>query len=222
MSDQFMARIALSLAFLTFSQTAFCDIQFVVPNNYDIVLSDAEKIELTEIQSNLVLNVSELLLQSIDDSTGTALLIDQRADQHDQHPLMAIIDYPLVTVNEHRTFQPRVVCKGTFDPATWEYCFESSNTYLNIPDHGQIDVDHESISVESAQIMMAIVDVAGLESPKGARIAAHGIHNIQYIDRDGFYLLLGATPRNEHFSLKLQPISKDGVDTYAISEWSCQ
>ncbi len=224
-----MARIVRNFFVLAFAAVsllaneASCgELRIIIPNNYDIELSEREKAELTEIPGSLVRSASELLLTSIEAGEGDAWLVDQRDDPRNQYPLMMIVNYPIITVNEYRTLEPKVVCEGSYDPVVWDHCFESSDTYLNFPGYNQIHIDHESITFESAGDMFAFVDGAELESPTGAEISSQGVHNLLFNSRVGLYHLIGDTPNNEYFSISLRPThSLDGAK-YEISDWSCR
>ena len=135
---------------------------------------------------------------------------------------MMMVNYPIITVNEYRTFQPGLVCQGSYNPVVWIYCFESSDTSLNIPGYDQININHESITFESVGDMFAFVDGAELESPTGAHISSQGVSNLLFNSRVGLYHLIGGTLNNEYFSINLRPIENQDGAKYEISDWSCQ
>ena len=214
--------LPLALAVILGGESASGEMRIIVPNNYDIELSDQEKEELREAPARLVRNPSGPLLKAINDNTGEAWLVDQRGDPRSEYPLCVTIVYPTIAVNDHRTVRPSVACEGTYNPVVWDYCFESSDTYLDIPGHGQIHVGHASITVESAQAMLAFVDAAKIETPAGSSIVSRDVHNILYNSNVGLYHVIGDTPDDEYFSIKLRPIGEFGAMKFEISDWSCR
>lgn len=198
------------------------ELRIIIPNNYDIELSEQEKAELTEVPGSLVRNASELLLTSIKAGEGDAWLMDQRDDPRNEYPLMMIVRYPAITVNDYRTFKPGVLCEGFYDPVIWDYCLESSDSFLNIPGYNQIHINHESITFESVGDMYAFLEGAELESPTGAQISSKGVHNLLFNSRVGLYHLIGETRNKEGFTINLRPIENHDGAKYEISDWSCQ
>ncbi len=224
-----MAKVKLNFIVLAFAivslftgEHSFGELRIIIPNNYDIELSEQEKAELTETQVSLVRNASELLLTSIKAGEGDAWLMDQRDDARYQYPLKMRVNYPIITVNEYRTFKPGVVCEGFYDPVIWDYCLESSGTFLKIPGYNRIHINHESITFESVGDMFAFLDGSELESPTGADISSQGVHNLLFNSRVGLYHLIGDTRNNEYFSIKLRPIENHDGAKYEISDLSCR
>ena len=84
---------AFAIVSLLTGEHSFGELRIIIPNNYDIELSEREKAELTETQVSLVRNASELLLTSIKAAEGEALLVDQRGDSRHQYPLMMMVHY---------------------------------------------------------------------------------------------------------------------------------
>ena len=214
--------LALAIVFLLTGKHSFGELRIIIPNNYDIELSEQEKAEITEIPGKLVPNASDLLLTSIKAGEGDAWIVDQRDDPRNEHPLMMMVIYPKITVNEYRTLEPKVVCGGSYDPVVWDYCLDSSDTFLKIPGYNQIHINHESITFESVGDMYTFLDGAELESPSGEHISSQGVHNLLFNSRVGLYHIIGDTPNNERFSIALRPIeNQDGVK-FEISDWSCR
>ena len=148
--------------------------------------------------------------------------MDQRDDPRNEYPLMMIVRYPTITVNDYRTFEPGVLCVGFYDPFIWDHCLESSDTFLKIPGYNQIHINHESITFESVGDMYAFLDGAELESPTGADISSQGVHNLLFNSRTGLYYLIGDTPNDEQFTIYLRPIESPYGAKYEISDWSCR
>ena len=223
-----MAKMKLNCVVLTFAifslltgEHSYGELRILISNN-EFELSEREKAELTKIPGSLVRSASELLLTSIEAGEGDAFLMDQGDDSRIQYPFMMMVIYPKITVNEYRTFEPKVVCEGSYDPVVWDHCVESSSTNLNFPGYKKININHESITFESAGDMFAFVDGAELESPTGVEISSQGVHNLLFNSRLGLYTLIGDTPNNEYFSISLRPThSLDGAK-YEISDWSCR
>jgi hypothetical protein len=210
--------LVLSIAIFLCGERGFGDIRI----NYDIELSDQEKIETAHAPEKLISNASHLLRMSFGAADGDAWVIDKRDEPRNQYPLMMLVHYPTIKVNDYRTFRPAVVCEGTYNPVVWEYCVESSDTFLDIPGHRQIHIGHASITAKSAQEMLAFVDAAKLETPSGSQIAARDVHNVLYNTNVGLYHIIGITPDDEYFSINLRPIEKEGAATFEISDWSCR
>lgn len=131
-------------------------------------------------------------------------------------------DYPIITVNEYRTFRSGVVCEGSYDPVVWDHCLDSSDSFLKMPGYNQIHINHESITFESVGNMYAFLDAAELESPIGADISSQGVHNLLFNSRVGLYHLIGHTRNSEYFSINLRPIENHDGAKYEISDWSCR
>ena len=198
------------------------EVRVLVTAGFNIELTEEEKDAIDEAPKELIANPSRFLAAAIEAGEMEAILLDQRGNAREKYPLMLILTYPTVSVNEFRTVRPVAVCEGSIFPAVWDYCRENSDTSIIIPNHGRIYVNHESITKESAEQMLAFLDAADLESPKGAPIAGKGVHNILYRERIGLYSLTGDTAKREHFSIKIRPISGGGATNYEITDWSCQ
>ncbi|RZV37535.1 MAG: hypothetical protein EX272_05230 [Chromatiales bacterium] len=214
--------LALAVVSLLAGERSCGELRIVIPDNYELELTEKERVELPQVPGSLVHNASELLMTSIKANDGDAWLLDQRDDLRNEYPLMMLVIYPKITVNEYRTVEPMVVCGGSYDPVVWEYCLETSDTYLDIPGYRQIHIDHVSITADSAQEMLAFVEAAKLETPTGSQIAAVDVHNILYNTSVGLYHIIGDTPGDEYFSIKLRRIEYKGVAKFEISDWSCR
>jgi len=214
--------LAVAIVSLFAGEQSFGELRIIIPNGYDIELSEQEKAELTEIPRTLIRNVSELLLASIENGEGEVWLIDQRDEPREQYPLMAMIGYPEVTVNAYRKYQPRVTCEGSYDPVVWDYCRDSSDSFLKMPGHNQIHINHESITYERVVDMYAFLDSAELESPIGERISSQYVHNLLYRSKTDLYYLIGDTPNHQRFTIYLRPTDSLYGAKYEISDWSCQ
>ena len=198
------------------------EVHVKVTTGFDIELTEVEKTAIYEAPSKLIENPSKLLVAAISAGDADAIVLDQRGDVRVRYPLMLLVNYPTVSVNEFRTFRPAVMCEGSVYPAVWDYCIENSNTHITIPGHGRIDVDHESITRENAEQMIAFLDTANLQSPQCESIAGKHVHKIRYRETRGLYSLNGITAKREHFSIKIRPTPDSRERKYEITEWSCQ
>ena len=214
--------LALAIVLLLIGKHSFGDLRVFIPGNYDIQLSEQEKEEINEIPGKLIRNASDSLLISIEAGEGVAWILDLRDEPGLEHPLMMMVTYPTIAVNDYRTFQPKITCEGSYDPVVWDSCLESSDTFLNIPRYNRIHINHESITFESVGDMFAFLDGAELESPTGADISSQGVHNLLFNSTVGLYHLIGDTRNNEYFSINLRPIEKHDGAKYEISDWSCR
>ncbi len=193
-----------------------------VTTGFDIELTEDEKAAIYEAPSKLIENPSRHLVAAIAAGDADAIVLDQRGDVRVRYPLMLIITYPTVSVNEFRTFRPVVNCEGSIYPAVWDYCIEKSDTHITIPGHGRIDVNHESITRKNAEQMIAFLDTANLQSPQGESIAGKDVHSIHYRENLRLYWLVGHTAKREHCSVTIRPTPVSGERKYEITEWSCQ
>jgi len=209
-------------ALLIYGNRGVGEVRVVVTTGFDIELTEDEKVAIYEAPSKLIESPSRHLVAAIAAGDADATVLDQRGDVRVRYPLMLLINYPAVSVNKFRTFRPAVVCEGSIYPAVWDYCIENSDTYISIPGHGRIHVDHESITRENAEQMIAFLDTAKLESPQGESIAGKDVHKIRYRGNLGDYSLLGITAKREHFSIHVRPIPDGGATMYEIADWSVQ
>jgi len=209
-------------ALLIYADRGVGEVRVVVTTGFDIELTEDETVAIYEAPSKLIVSPSRHLVAAIAAGDADATVLDQRGDVRVRYPLMLLINYPAVSVNKFRTFRPAVVCEGSIYPAVWDYCIENSDTHITIPGHGRIHVDHESITRENAEQMIAFLDTAKLESPQGESIAGKDVHKIRYREDLGLYSLMGHTAEREHFSIDIRPTSNSDARMYEISDWSYQ
>lgn len=211
-----------AVALLIYGDRSDGEVHVRVTTGFDIELTEDEKAAIYEAPSKLIENPSRLLVAAVAAGDADAIVLDQRGDVRVRYPLMLIINYPTVLVNDFRTFRPVVMCEGSIYPAVWDYCVENSVTHITIPGHGRIQVDHESITKESAEQAIAFLNTANLESPQGESIAGKDVHKIRYRENLGVYSLMGHTAKREHFWINVRPTPDSGARMYEISDWSCQ
>ena len=209
-------------ALLIYCDRGVGEVRVIVTTGFDIELTEDEKAAIYEAPSKLIENPSRHLVAAIAAGDADAIVLDQRDDARVRYPLMLIISYPAVSVNEFRTFRPVVNCEGSIYPAVWDYCIEKSDTHITIPDHGKIHVDHESITRKNAEQMIAFLDTANLQSPQGESIAGKDVHGIHYRENLGLYWLESNTAKREHCSVRIRPTPDSDERKYEITEWSCQ
>ncbi len=212
----------LAAALLIYVESSMGEVRVIVTTGFDIELTEKEKAAIYEAPRKLIVNPSRLLVAAIEAGDADAIVLDQRNGVSVRYPLMALINYPIVSVNEFRTFRPVVVCEGSIYPAVWDYCMENSDTHLTIPGHGRIHIDHESITKESAEQAIAFLNTANLESPQGESIPGKDVHKIRYRENLGVYSLIGITAKREHFWIHVRPIPDGGATMYEIADWSFQ
>ena len=212
----------LAAALLIYGESSIGEVRVIVTTGFDIELTEDEKAAIYEAPSKLIENPSRLLVAAITAGGADAIVLDQRRDVRVRYPLMVLINYPTVSVNEFRTFRPVVMCEGSIYPTVWDYCIENSDTHITIPGHGRIDVDHESITKESAEQAIAFLNTANLESPQGESIAGKDVHTIRYRENRGVYSLIGITAKREHFWINVRPTPDSGAIMYEISDWSVE
>lgn len=209
-------------ALLIYGDRGVGEVHVRVTTGFDIELTEDEKAAIHEAPSKLIENPSRHLVAAIAAGDADAIVLDKRGDVRVKYPLMLLINYPTVSVNEFRTFRPAVVCEGSIYPAIWDYCIENSDGHITIPGHAKIHVDHESITRENAEQMIALLDTANLQSPQGESIAGKDVHNIHYRENLGLYSLTGHTTKREHFWIMIRPSPDSSERKYEITEWSCQ
>lgn len=214
------SRIGITLLLCAISAVCFGDVSFLVSNNSEIELSEANRAELSRFRARFSRDPPSLLVQSMEGSDAEVVLVGR--PNNDRASLVGFIEYPDVTVDSLRTFQPRVICRGSLETLSWHYCSDASETWLRVPGLGSVAVDHEAISVQTVNRMREVIDAAELRSPSGVPIPSSGIRSVQYIDSSGDYAVHGETPNGEQFTFQLALSIDSGVETYRVSEWTCQ
>ena len=198
------------------------DLQIIIPNGYEIELTDQEIAALEPVAKSLLSKPSDTLLTAIDADDGEAWLIAPREEEQSDYELMVMLRYPAMNVSNYKTVLPGVTCEGSYEPTIWNYCSETSDSFLSIPGYNQIHINHESITYESVVEMYAVMDGANLESPTGEKIQSLGVHNLLFLRSAGLYHLLGNTTTGERYTVYLRPTDNPRGAKYEITEWSCK
>lgn len=202
----------LATALVLLSEQGAGEIDVVVTNGFDIELTKDEEAAAFEAPGKLIANPSERLIEAIRLGQANATILDRRGNVRGEHPLLLLIKYPSIALNEFRTVHPAVQCEGTLYPVVWSHCEEKSETYLNLPGYGTVQIDPGTITKDEAEAVLAQL--------KYAHNFAHDVteyHTLRYREHVKYYEVTGRS-QGGSFSALIRPIRDDASNGYAIKD----
>lgn len=207
---------------LLLGQQGFGDFYVLTADNRDIELTEQERNELAKVSVGLVENPSAALLESINTGDGIALIKDQREEPGTSHDLRMDITYTESVVDGHTKTEPQIMCEGSFNPVSLDYCRESSMSSLKLPGYDYVRINDDPITIDEIAAMFAYLDSQALQSTTGAAITSHGVHHALLNSRTGLYHLIGSNSRGEQFFIYLRAVNDAHGAIYELTDWSCQ
>jgi len=187
-----------------------------VSSESGLELSEQQKLEVIEAPRRLIAQPSEHLQQAIRSGISKAFVIDESKDERAEYPYMAIIDYAPITISETRSVDPRVVCEGSGIPPQWVTCFDSSDFFVNLPNHVPIFVDHPATTAERVQKMLAVVDQAQILTPEDVLITSNEVNHILRRNKD-IYAVIG-----KGVDINLRRVLVVGGESYEVTDYVCK
>jgi hypothetical protein len=180
-------------------------------------LTDEQKQELIEAPASL-LDFRRYTL------TDRALELQQvekiRAETWgDSADIQGWIDYAPIRLSETRRFQPRVLCVKGGIAMVWSHCQDESYSVVELPK--QNIIVSEEVSNEKLQDILAFVQVAGLKSPKNMPISSENIFRVVHYFASKKFGVFATTLAGEYATIVIQPVSRDGQETYEITDFAC-